>query len=320
MLRPQEHLVKAGKLFPYAWKAADRFREQRGKGGLPSWPGWCYLPMVGWYAILSGGGTLGLDRIADVGRLAALGSWRVTQGIYRFDPDIYQAVSTTPLSGDLPAEVLYRLPEWCVYIETPGMQQGKLYGCFFHLEWDGNTGRTELRFLLDRDDGLFPFPVHLGPWSLEEALLKVDAEAKKQGANFDLPVSNFVENLSPLVSLLLYLCTQAADYGGDRRPSNPAKGSRLFPPPAPRVWEVGSRIGAALRKAYQEESERSGIGNRIDPTTGGRASPRPHIRRAHWHAYRVGAGKKETLLHWLPPIPINIEDPSGLPAVVRPVS
>ena len=33
----------------------------------------------------------------------------------------------------------------------------------------------------------------------------------------------------------------------------------------------------------------------------------------------VGPGRQEIRLHWLPPIPVNVEDLSDLPAVVRPV-
>jgi hypothetical protein len=77
MLRPQMHLIAAGRLYPKAWCQADQFRADRGKGTLPTWPSWCYLPMAAWYAIVSGGkGRLGLDRIGHVGQLAALGSWR----------------------------------------------------------------------------------------------------------------------------------------------------------------------------------------------------------------------------------------------------
>ena len=62
--------------------------------------------------------------------IAALASWRPTQGIYRFDADLLEAVWQTPLAspstssstsaGKLPTELLYHLPEWCPYIETPG--------------------------------------------------------------------------------------------------------------------------------------------------------------------------------------------------------
>ena len=318
MLRPQMHLAAAGRLYPKAWRQADQFQADRGKSGLPAWPSWCYLPMAAWYAIVSGGkGRLGLDRIGDLGRLAALGSWRVTQGIYRFDQDLYEAVRGTPIEGDLPAEILYRLPEWCVYVETPGMEDGRLHGFFAHLEWDANTERHELRLLLDREDLLLPVPIHIGAWALEEAMQRVNAEAAAQVPGVTPRMEEIIPEIAPLLSLLLYLCSEAADYGKGPQPKNPrpvktAKGPRLFPPQRPRVWEVGARLGAALRRAYTEASEKA-------DAAGERARPRPHIRRAHWHAYRVGPGRQEVRLHWLPPIPVNVEDFSDLPAVVRPV-
>ena len=66
--------------------------------------------------------------------------------------------STLSLTGDLPCEVLRRLPVWCVYVETPGRQWfGQAMHRFFaHLECDANTGREELRMLIDADDGLVP--------------------------------------------------------------------------------------------------------------------------------------------------------------------
>ena len=60
-----------------------------------------------------------LNRVPDVGLLAAIGTWRYSQGIYRFDDSVYEALRDTVPSGDMPVDVLYRLPEWCVYIETP---------------------------------------------------------------------------------------------------------------------------------------------------------------------------------------------------------
>jgi hypothetical protein len=49
------HLAAAGKLYPDAWRQAEKFRADRGRAGLPAWPSWCYLPMAAWYAIVLGG-------------------------------------------------------------------------------------------------------------------------------------------------------------------------------------------------------------------------------------------------------------------------
>jgi hypothetical protein len=75
----------------------------------------------------------------------------VTQGVYRFDPTVLDALWETPVTGDIPTEVLYHLPEWCVYVNTPGKtwQGGSLHGFFAHLEHDVDDKRTELRFVLD---------------------------------------------------------------------------------------------------------------------------------------------------------------------------
>ena len=327
--RPKQHLTAAGRLYPGAWRQADRMRADRGKD-LPSWPDWCYLPLSGWYAIVcADAGVASLDarqmnRVGDIGRLAALGTWRVSQGIYRFDTELFEAVWTTPLDGDLPSALFFRLPEWCVYVETPEKTwlDSALHGFFAHLEWDVNTGREELRLLMDSEAALQPLVIHIGQWPLKEAARKAMVEAKRQGvrqgatalaAALPLDVELMID---PLVSLLLYLCSENAELGdGTRRPAHPTpkrtrQGWRLFPPDKTQVWDVGVRLGAALRQ---------GAAGTRTTGEGAHASPRPHVRRAHWHTYWVGEGRQERRLNWLPPIPVNVTAIEALPATVRPV-
>src|SRR4051794_33846849 len=52
--------------------------------------------------------------------LAGFAAWRVTQGIFRFDPTLAAALVETRLTGNLPISALTHLPYWCVYVETPG--------------------------------------------------------------------------------------------------------------------------------------------------------------------------------------------------------
>lgn len=335
--RPREHLVAAGKLYPGAWKYADECRADRGKG-LPDWPDWCYLPLAASYSVVSGGGPsrVPFNLLADVGRLGALMAWRVTQGIYRFSPSLYERLIETPVSGDIPHEILYRLPEWCVYVETPGLNYHgtRLHGAFVHLEFDVNHQRPELRLLLDSDVALQPLPLHLGPWSLEESVARMIDVAKVEGLSNGVGIwSSGATNaarsfLDPILSLVLYLCAENAEIGdGQKLPRRPTpirtkSGFRIFPPDQPTKWDVGVRLGAALRKAYHA-IETAG--------TGQHAGPRPHVRRAHWHGFRSGAMKREDgspipadersfKLRWLPPIPVNLDDLSELPSTIRPVN
>lgn len=175
--RPRKHLAAMGAKYPNAWRQVDYFREWRGRDGLPDWAEWCFLPMAAYYAIVSA--RVGRDGMPkgmgeEMGRLAALGAWRTTQGIYRFDPALYGAIRDTPVDGALPCDVLFRLPEWCVYVETPDMDawmgRWRIHGFYAHLEEDTNDGRAELRLVLDIEDGPLALPLHLGDWPLLEAI------------------------------------------------------------------------------------------------------------------------------------------------------
>jgi hypothetical protein len=334
-LRPGRILGTYSRLYPNAWKQVDEFRANRQELG--NWPDWCFLPLGGAHAIISSGGALrSPDQARHVGVIGALAAWRVTQGVYRFDSTTLDALWATPVTGDIPTEVLFHLPEWCVYVVTPGKtwHGATLHGFFAHLEHDMNDRRTELRFVLDIawPDGDEPvvLPLHLGQGGVSggvEAMLREAARhAPFPNPDPDGLVGDLTDRVSPVVSLVLYLCSQAAEVrdggGGDRRPTHPRpvktkKGVRLFPPERATPWEVGYRLGAALRKAMLEHN------TGVEPA-GTHASPRPHIRRAHWHSFWVGQRAvpeaRSVVLKWLPPIPVNVQDTDDLIPTVRDVA
>lgn len=348
--RAREILEAVGRAYPGAWAAVDRLRALRGRG-LPAWPQWCYLPLHGIYAIVSGGGDARVpyERAHHVGILGALAAWRMTQGIYRIDPALYSALIATPLDRDLPRDPLYRLPEWCVYVETPDLvwqvagETRPIHGVWAHLDWDERVEghpQDELRLVLDTArtpaealdpwHGCVPIPLVLGEGTIADALARVLASGRATAHAHGMePPAELADAaavaplLWPIVSLLLYLCAEDAEIGDTRRPANPAPkrtrraGWRLFPADAPTTWDVGVRLGAALRRAYHEaETGRP----EIDPQTG-RARPRAHVRRAHWHGYWAGPKNapeaRKFALRWLPPIAVNVESPADLPATVR---
>lgn len=335
--RAREALIQTGRDYPDAWKAADNFRRSHGQAGF-EWPAWCYLPLAAAYAVVSGGGSnrVSPHQVADVARVGAMMAWRMTQGIYRFDAAVYEAVRETDIAGDVPTEILFRLPEWCVYVETPDMETeaGQIHGFWAHMEHDMRSGQPELRLLLDMDAVLLPVPLHVGQWSLTEAIAKASDLAAVHAISVGMPHPDakfraIVRTWSePLVSLLLYLCS-TADYSRRGIPGQPANpepkrtrrnGWRLFPASGPTEWDVGVRMGAALRAAYQREQ----MGDAAAPT--GR-QVRPHVRRAHWHTFLSGPRlrdgesipptERRRDLRWVPPIPVNIDDVSKLPTVIR---
>ncbi len=305
---------------------ADRVNANRDIA-LPGCPRWCYLPVHAARAITEDGGQnpASIDRMHHVAIIGALAAWRMGQQIIRYDGSLYNSLVETPITGDLPAELLYRLPAWCLYIETPGLSwMGRqLHGFFVHLDWD-KRGHNELRFLLDTVEttdalfdfryGLIPNPLILGNGTLADALERVVAFGKlnAEKAGIELELSSTVDQmaeslstaLSPLISLTLYLCSDSPDWDLEP-PRNPTpvktkRGLRTFPVAQPRIWDVGVRIGAALRKAVASPRME-------EVAEAEHASPRAHIRRAHWHTYLTGTGRSKRVLKWLHPMLVKTD-------------
>lgn len=97
-MTPQERLASVCRDMPRIGDWIDCMRAGRGRD-LPQWPEWCLMPLAGWYSMLSR--TLGVERLdaAQAGRLAeiaALGTWRYSQGIYRFDDTLRGALAECP--------------------------------------------------------------------------------------------------------------------------------------------------------------------------------------------------------------------------------
>ena len=195
-----------------------------------------------------------------------------------------------------------------------------------------NDRRTELRLVLDvtgaAGDELIVMPIHLGKGGVAggvEAMLK---EAARQfPVRVQTPegvVERLSSDVSPLVSLVLYLCSQAAEIketgAGKRVPDSSQapedqEGHADLRPGSPEP--LGGRIspGGCLRQALSEHEP-------AEPT-GTHASPRPHIRRAHWHSFWVGKkdqpDARSVTLKWLPPIPVNVQGVDDLTTTVRDV-
>lgn len=257
----------------------------------------------------------------EVAILCALSSWRPTQGIYRFDPEIYEELIRTPLTGDLPFEILYRLPEWCVYVETPYIEH--YYGFYACLDYHAYQGENEIGLFLvfDRSDGLY---ADVLPFSKAPLSTIIEKSCTQDGIVHGVGLVEKKEVYQCTIALLLYLCASNAEIGRTpKRPTLPSPkktkdGWRLFPPDKPMIWDVGFRIGAALRRAKEQATQVPD-----EARTFSRSGKRPHIRRAHWHAFwhgsRAEAETRVLKLRWLHPVAVKVESVEDLPAVVRPV-
>lgn len=321
-----------GRRYPRAWELYARLLDDPPC----TWAPWCWCPIAGAFAVISEGRErITSEEAADLGPLAALAAWRATQGIYRFHPALLAELLDTPIAGDLPTEVLTRMPAWCVYVETAGalIWGLPLRGFFAFLEDDVNTGRRELRLVLDYEgsDAMErpgQLVVHLGGTFAEgiaAAVREARIQALRDGRGAEAPAlgpggaDEAARAFGGLLSLLVYLCADEAEVTprvvlppkvvkGKKRPILPVA-------KAPVIHETGARLGARLifaRARYAREDE-------ADAATG--MSVRPHVRRAHWHHYWTGPrdAERRLVLRWLSPILVGLDDDAPSEATVRPV-
>lgn len=268
--------------------------------------------------------------------LSMLASWRATQGIYRFDPDIYSEVCATPMDGEIPVDLLMRLPEWCVYIETPGMKYPLPGGLVEQLgAWvwldcrEGPPAPLALGFGMHLRQGVYFGQLALSQLTVEQTLTQMEhamdplrvlgwgpSAASQQKGRF------YATLLKPVLPLVLYLCSEGADIGdGQRIPQRPefkrSKGlERITPPSQPVQWDVGVRHGTALRRARAWVAAQA-----AEAEATGRRTVRPHFRSAHWAIRWIGPmnGERKAVVRWIPPTLVNARSPDELPAVIRPV-
>jgi len=340
-LRPNAHLIEANKRYPHAWKLIDKYIQQYHN----NWPQWCFIPTE---AIFSST-PIPLDEIEiSFMNLPILSAWRATQGVYRFDPDVIEPLWDSSIKGNIPTDVLFRMPEWCVYVETGKRDLGNgiiMHGFFacLDLAMDLPSEKSEwLNILLDLELGRngrdalsfysFPLKISAGVSLTIEELISIYMDDKgnaffpRDPTLWKEPINkafaqNFCDNILPRIfSLLIYLCSENAEYRGTADNTTPSKypaptktknGPRFFPPSKPAVWDTAWRIGASIR-SYREKSTASNE-NEL-----GRVK-RPHIRRAHWHSYWTGSleSERSILIKWLPPIPVNVDSTEDLIPTVR---
>ena len=326
------------KAFPETVRWMERYK--RGPDLLPA----CLVPSsdVFSYAIVHDG----LEAHKGMEKLSALHnilSWRYSPCIYRFDPDLYQAITQTGLGNNIRPEAFYTLPAWGIYVETPDFppteDEYRSPGFFAALSDDSRQSgygvELRLSFVLPKNGGtILTLPVPLVDGTVEDCMAALSASANTtlqqlDGRDFaglfhaktarDLVVTeSLLQDIGHCLSLILYLCSEEPDTAAPRvrqAPLTNKQGHRILPALQPQTWDVGLRFGAAYR-AYQSQKSRN-------DTQGTGGQKRPHIRRAHWHGFWYGAkadaAKREFRLRWVAPTMFggNLDN---LPATVHKVT
>lgn len=186
---PDRWIREMNRRYPSLWTDlrkgyADPGKILRPKSGgmelLGGVPDWCIIPTLFPFLIMT-------DKYGEhfylthMDKLMTMGStyiWRCSKGVYRFAPEIYQALVRQPLSGDLPQECLYHMPEWAMYIETPGLSYGRLpmEGFIAHLDYNLYSRGMDLQFAIFRKgiDQPKMIALPLGEGTLLDAMNRVE--------------------------------------------------------------------------------------------------------------------------------------------------
>lgn len=116
-----------------------------------------------------------------------------------------------------------------------------------------------------------------------------------------------------LIDVLSYLCAKNAEILERPIKRRPPSNKHHFA--EVRTWDVALLYGFQLRE-YKKHTQEA----KNDPSKHvGHRSPRPHMRRAHWHRYWTGKGRTELTILWIDSIAINANASGDLPVEVHDV-
>lgn len=343
--RLHSYLTQSEEAYPGLWRELVLRRERHTRGPATC-PEWCWCPtddvtdiVVGRIRGIQRHGRLGIEAIpwglVTPAVLAALGRWRLGKAILRFDDELAGALDDTTGLETAPLQSLTRLPAWAVYVVDdfewrPG---GRVRGWFASATYSPTTRCSELELLFDIVDedghGFQLIRLNLAAASLDDAIRHVVTETvaampddlvatlrHTRHSLADVLTAEVSGALRHCVSRLLYITSETPDLsapdGKVLAPATPGHGRKPWVA-ADRVreWGVGYRIGSRLRSARTRAEHGDG-------TTG--RTMRPHVRRAHWHTYRVGPGRTQRRVIWMAPFLVGAADDDHLPMVERPVA
>ncbi len=122
-----------------------------------AWPSWSWLPNTIFVQDLLATNGIGIDQTGDAGlekycRLAAamttVVNWLPGRTVVYYDTTLLDSLANTPIEQPIPAQVLYRLPAWGLYLGLPWLVGGA--GVFACLMGPG----PDLHTLGDHEDPL----------------------------------------------------------------------------------------------------------------------------------------------------------------------
>ena len=246
--------------------------------------------------------------------------WSKYKQVYRFHPTMADQLAETNLDGFYP-EVLDNLPFKCFYIDITNLQyyynEDLMLGCMVHVIKDSNAiknGKKITQYLIHLD-----FFMHPTAFCWCRFVYYTDSKTPlKDGFSKGSVIDDMGEYIPGfIVNAIAYIASHNADCVKDlSNKSHKHNKTGKFNPRKLLLensitnWNTGYVIGPKIEKALERyENEKDGT----------HASPRPHIRGAHWHHYWTGpkSGKQTLIVHWINETLVNCESEDEIPITER---
>lgn len=333
-IAPMKALRRIKVLFPHVFEMIDMVVESREKEVRDKWDhGVVYGPVALTRAAkeeVSGEEDIVQQAPLELALITALAGWRKAKTLYDFAPELSEEIIKAAQRTDLtmPVDAL-SLPYWCIYIR-PNVPEWDIDGFFVYYDEfiDKETGRhfQEIRFTaLDKSGRPGPTPyLIINPEddeisiqdclgnnhkTLDEIDLRENLAMAGQTMRFPVDelhatIDKLEERTAQLLSFVLYLSAVNADVKKDaKHVFRRTKKVRDIPREV-EYLHVGEEAAVRIRDLRQSAAKQG------ESLGGHHRSPAAHIRRAHWHTFRIGEGRKKTRVKWLAPMLINPSAPA----------
>lgn len=328
---PLRLVRKWEKMCPGVYAALDDMQAAKQSGEI-TWPDYCELPVNAAFTYLrTVEGLSDQNAAAGCAELTALWAWRKNKIIYSFDDNLAKSLADQAEDVQdtdvLPADLLMHLPYPCIYVKAHLLEHTD--GFFVWMDYDINWNRAELRVQWMFEDMEYTFAqvLHILPGRTIRDCVLDTVHTTQENLGDDIKLQDVSVDVARVilsaVQLLLYLVSQNADIEAAPAPVKVVRTSPKTVQIKPdvqdkasqvRAYDVGVRVGAALRKAARSETHRGeGAG------TG--TAKRPHSRRGHWHHYWTGPmdGERKLVLKWTAPTIIHPDAAQGDNILIVPV-
>lgn len=306
-------LEKLKRRYPLYFKWVEEFRKDKRSDLL--WPkDFCYCPIESTRQFLKKEypAVMQSDEFRKVERLLpCYAAWSKAKEVYVLDrslADIFadQWDSDISITSDM-----ITIPSWCIYVQTGVVKDCD--GFLVTFEYNIVEHRKELEIYLLANNGKVWAPFSLvipnEPMELSALIKNQMVEFNMRNARRDVlrnedDFKRYFEASQKMIrfilAVLLYLSAMNAEIkpkktAKQRKPSKKHEASIVS-------YDVGRTTGIHIRKMHKYLAEHN------DVSLGGHhRSPVMHIRRAHYHTFLYGEGKKKRRVKWLAPIIVNAE-------------